>query len=100
MEELAGWLVENRFQNTTAVELPGEFSVRGGILDIFAPDWYDPVRLELFGDEIESIPPFRGFQPAEPGQPGGVEVTRASAGAGGAAAISPTSCRRGVGFCC
>ena len=50
----AGWS-SNGFQNTSAVELPGEFSPRGGILDIFAPDWYDPVRIELFGDEIESI---------------------------------------------
>ena len=52
---LAKWLVENHFFNTPAVELPGEFSIRGGILDIFAPDWDDPVRVEFFGDEIESI---------------------------------------------
>ena len=37
------------------MELPGEFSVRGGIVDIFAPDWDGPVRVEFFGDEIESI---------------------------------------------
>jgi len=55
VEELARWLAENGFHNTPAVELPGEFSVRGGILDIFAPDWFDPVRIEFFGDEIESI---------------------------------------------
>ncbi|MCC6125326.1 MAG: transcription-repair coupling factor [Pirellulales bacterium] len=53
--ELARWLVENGFQNLPAVELPGEFSVRGGIVDIFAPDWFDPVRVEFFGDEIESL---------------------------------------------
>jgi transcription-repair coupling factor (superfamily II helicase) len=53
--ELSRWLVENAFINTTAVELPGEFSVRGGIVDIFAPDWDGPVRIEFFGDEIESI---------------------------------------------
>jgi transcription-repair coupling factor (superfamily II helicase) len=55
IEEFSRWLVEHRFHSTTAVELPGEFSVRGGIIDLFAPDWYDPVRIELFGDEIESI---------------------------------------------
>ena len=55
IEALARWLVECGFHNTSAVELPGEFSVRGGIIDIFAPDWFDPVRVELFGDEIESI---------------------------------------------
>jgi transcription-repair coupling factor (superfamily II helicase) len=55
VEAFSRWLVENGFCHTPAVELPGEFSVRGGILDIFAPDWYDPVRVELFGDEIESL---------------------------------------------
>jgi transcription-repair coupling factor (superfamily II helicase) len=55
VEGLLNWLVRNNFQNTTAVELPGEFSPRGGILDVFAPDWYDPIRIELFGDEVESI---------------------------------------------
>ncbi|MEX0867743.1 MAG: transcription-repair coupling factor [Pirellulales bacterium] len=56
--ELLSWLLEQGFHSTSAVELPGEFSSRGGILDLFAPDWYRPVRLELFGDEIESL---RGF---------------------------------------
>jgi transcription-repair coupling factor (superfamily II helicase) len=53
--ELTRWLVERGGQATTAVELPGEFSLRGGILDIFAPDAEDPVRIELFGDDVESI---------------------------------------------
>lgn len=53
--ELGKWLVENGFHNTSAVELPGEMSLRGGILDIFASDWFDPVRIELFGDQIESM---------------------------------------------
>jgi transcription-repair coupling factor (superfamily II helicase) len=52
------WLVESGFHSTSAVELPGEFSHRGGILDIFAPDWLEPVRLELFDDEIESLRTF------------------------------------------
>ncbi|HEV3138331.1 MAG TPA: transcription-repair coupling factor, partial [Pirellulales bacterium] len=55
VEELLSWLVAGGFHGTSAVELPGEFSPRGGILDIFAPDWFEPVRIELFGDEIESI---------------------------------------------
>jgi transcription-repair coupling factor (superfamily II helicase) len=54
-QELTRWLVERGGHATTAVELPGEFSLRGGILDIFAPDAEDPVRIELFGDEVESI---------------------------------------------
>ena len=55
VESLTQWLVKSRFHATSAVELPGEFSLRGGILDIFAWDWNDPVRIELFDDEIESI---------------------------------------------
>ena len=54
-QEFTRWLVERGGHATTAVELPGEFSLRGGILDIFAPDADDPVRIELFGDEVESI---------------------------------------------
>ncbi len=55
VEELTKWLVENEFHRTSAVELPGEFAVRGGLLDIFASDWFDPVRVEFFGDEIDSL---------------------------------------------
>ncbi|HEY2882226.1 MAG TPA: transcription-repair coupling factor, partial [Pirellulales bacterium] len=52
---LLRWLAENGFQNTTAVELPGEFSPRGGLIDVFAADWFHPVRIEFFGDTVESI---------------------------------------------
>ena len=40
------------------VEVPGEFSLRGGIFDVFPTDATDPVRIEFFGDEVESIRPF------------------------------------------
>jgi transcription-repair coupling factor (superfamily II helicase) len=56
--ELAGWLVANGYKRVDAVEYPGEFSRRGGICDIFPPDSADPVRLEFFGDEVESIRSF------------------------------------------
>ena len=55
LEEFKRWLLEHGFQSTTAVELPGEFSARGGIVDLFALDWTVPVRIELFDDEIESL---------------------------------------------
>jgi transcription-repair coupling factor (superfamily II helicase) len=58
--DLARWLVEHGFRRTEAVELPGEFSRRGGIFDVFSPDAEAPYRLEFFGDEIESI---RQFSP-------------------------------------
>jgi transcription-repair coupling factor (superfamily II helicase) len=55
LEEVTSWLVEHGFQRMEAVEIPGEFSRRGGILDVYSPDAEAPHRLELFGDEIESI---------------------------------------------
>ena len=57
-EELTRWLMLHRYHATTAVELPGEFSWRGGILDLFAHDWLAPVRMELFGDQVESLRSF------------------------------------------
>jgi len=58
---LSQWLVSAGFQKTTAVHLPGEFAVRGGILDVFPVDHSLPLRIELFDDLIESI---RFFDPA------------------------------------
>jgi transcription-repair coupling factor (superfamily II helicase) len=58
LEELTTWLVEHGFQRMEAVELPGEFSVRGGILDVFSADAEVPCRLEFFGDDVESIRQF------------------------------------------
>jgi transcription-repair coupling factor (superfamily II helicase) len=58
LEELTTWLVEHGFQRMEAVELPGEFSLRGGILDVFSADAEVPYRLEFMGDEVESIRQF------------------------------------------
>lgn len=57
-EDFTRWLVEQGCTSTTAIELPGEFSLRGGILDIFSPEAENPIRIELFGDEVESIRAF------------------------------------------
>ena len=42
------------------VEKPGEYALRGGILDVYSPEAERPVRIEFFGDEVESI---RKFDP-------------------------------------
>src|SRR5437764_920871 len=55
---LAEWLVANGYKRVEAVEYPGEFGRRGGICDVFPPDAPDPVRVEFFGDEVESIRTF------------------------------------------
>jgi transcription-repair coupling factor (superfamily II helicase) len=43
------------YEPEAVVEEPGTFSQRGGIIDVFPPDQDQPVRIELFGDEIESL---------------------------------------------
>ncbi|WP_165064140.1 transcription-repair coupling factor [Paludisphaera rhizosphaerae] len=58
IDELGSWLLERGMQRVEVVEVPGEFSLRGGIFDVFPTDASDPVRIEFFGDEIESIRPF------------------------------------------
>jgi len=55
LELLRRCLIEGGYHSTSAIDLPGEFAVRGYILDLFAPDWELPVRIEFFNDEIESI---------------------------------------------
>ncbi len=54
-DDLMKWLIERGFDRVPALEAPGEFSMHGGILDLFPPDAVDPYRIEFFGDEIESI---------------------------------------------
>jgi transcription-repair coupling factor (superfamily II helicase) len=56
--ELTRWLAAEGCTSTSAVEMAGEFSLRGGILDLFTPDAENPIRVELFGDEVESLRTF------------------------------------------
>ncbi len=49
------------YSSTDVVEMPGEYALRGGILDVYSPEADRPVRIEFFGDEVESI---RKFDPA------------------------------------
>lgn len=55
LEGFTAWLIAHGFERMTAIEQPGEFCLHGGILDIFPVDSTDPVRVELFGDEIDSL---------------------------------------------
>jgi len=54
-ECILNWLIEGGFERTSMVELPGEFSLRGGIIDIFPYSGEMPYRMEFFGDEVVSI---------------------------------------------
>jgi transcription-repair coupling factor (superfamily II helicase) len=79
LEELTSWLVAHGYRHTDAVELPGEFSRRGGIVDLFSPDADAPHRLELFGDEIDNLRQFAPQTQRSLGTVPFVEVTGASA---------------------
>ncbi|HXM98213.1 MAG TPA: transcription-repair coupling factor [Candidatus Dormibacteraeota bacterium] len=59
-DELIQHLASVGYARTEMVELPGQFAVRGGILDVFSPESLRPVRIELLGDTVESI---REFDP-------------------------------------
>ena len=52
--ELAAWLDEVGYERVEAIEAPGEFAIRGGIIDLFSPAGA-PVRIDLFGDEVEGL---------------------------------------------
>ncbi|EET61102.1 transcription-repair coupling factor [Marvinbryantia formatexigens DSM 14469] len=57
-EKLSGQLIEMGYEKTVQVDAPGQFAVRGGIVDIFPLTEENPVRIELWGDEIDSIRSF------------------------------------------
>jgi len=60
LDEVVAHLESIGYERREPVEMVGEYSVRGGILDVFSPESPKPVRLDLFGDQVESI---RRFDP-------------------------------------
>jgi transcription-repair coupling factor (superfamily II helicase) len=59
-EQLVAWLEINGFLRTGTVRDTGEYAVRGGIIDLYPAGLPNPVRLDFFGDTLESI---RAFDP-------------------------------------
>jgi transcription-repair coupling factor (superfamily II helicase) len=58
MAGITQWLELNGFNRASTVREAGDYAVRGGIIDLFAPGMGEPVRLDFFGDTLESIRPF------------------------------------------
>lgn len=58
LTDLAGYLADSGYERVGMVEEVGDFAVRGGLIDIFPASSEYPVRIEFFGDEIESIRTF------------------------------------------
>ncbi|CAN0571955.1 unnamed protein product, partial [Laminaria digitata] len=61
VDELSDFFNRNGFERVGTVREAGEYAVRGGILDVFPPGEIMPIRIDLFGDEIEAL---RTFDPA------------------------------------
>ncbi len=57
-DEVMLWATEMGYQRVPLVYEPGTIAQRGGVIDLFPPDAEFPIRLDLFGDEIESIRQF------------------------------------------
>ncbi len=55
LDEVIAHLESIGYERREPVEMVGEYSVRGGILDVFSPEAAKPVRIDLFGDQVESI---------------------------------------------
>jgi transcription-repair coupling factor (superfamily II helicase) len=58
--DLERYFAVNGYRRASTVTEPGEFAIRGGVIDVFPPGAEEPVRLDLFGDTLESI---RAFDP-------------------------------------
>jgi transcription-repair coupling factor (superfamily II helicase) len=59
-DRIVSFFTANGFSRTGTVVDPGDFAVRGGIIDVFPPGVEEPLRLDFFGDSLESI---RSFDP-------------------------------------
>lgn len=60
MEQLEGYMVVNGYGRSSTVRAPGEFAVRGGLIDVYPPGAGEPLRFDFFGDTLETI---RAFDP-------------------------------------
>ncbi|CAM3794440.1 transcription-repair coupling factor [Litorimonas haliclonae] len=57
-EQLQSYLDHNGYSRASTVMEAGDYAIRGGIIDVFPPALKDPIRLDFFGDELESIRSF------------------------------------------
>ena len=61
LEELSQNLVRLGYERVSRIEGLGQFSIRGGIIDVYSLEYTNPIRIELFDDEIDSIRTFDVF---------------------------------------
>ncbi len=75
VEVLTAHLASVGYTQMDLVEMPGQFTRRGGILDVYSPESDRPVRIEFFGDEVETI---RKFDPETQRSQSGLDETQLS----------------------
>jgi transcription-repair coupling factor (superfamily II helicase) len=78
MERLVRWLATNGFDRNSTVREVGDYAVRGGIVDLWAPGTPSPIRLDFFGDTLETIRPFDPASQRTTGQQKRLELVPAS----------------------
>ncbi|MDO9126698.1 MAG: transcription-repair coupling factor, partial [Parvibaculum sp.] len=78
LDELTSYLAANGYSRTGTVREPGEFAVRGGIVDIYPSGFELPVRLDMFGDTLDAIRSFDAATQRTVGQLHGLDLVPAS----------------------
>ena len=67
-EDIEAFLIANGYHHASQVMEPGEFAKRGGLIDIFPTGFEEPVRLDFFGDEVETLRTFDAASQRTSGQ--------------------------------
>jgi transcription-repair coupling factor (superfamily II helicase) len=78
LDDLLAFLARNGFARASSVVEPGDYAVRGGIVDVFAPGMEMPLRFDLFGDTLESIRQFEAESQTSVGEVDRVVLTPVS----------------------
>jgi transcription-repair coupling factor (superfamily II helicase) len=89
MASLQAFLADNGYSRTETVMEPGEYAFRGGIVDVFPPGTPEPLRIDLFGDDIEAL---RHFDPMSQRSTG--KIDKLSLRPAGEVILNPESIQR------
>ena len=85
---LVEWLVDSGYLSAPQVQLSGQYCLRGGILDVYSHGAPEPVRVEFFGDKVDSIRTFDPFSQLSTGRIQRCQVTVPERPAGAEAGVS------------
>jgi transcription-repair coupling factor (superfamily II helicase) len=67
-DRLLSYLEQNGYGRSETVMEPGEYAIRGGIIDLFPPGFEEPLRLDFFGDDLDGIRSFEPFSQRTSGE--------------------------------